>query len=146
VPTRELAVQVEKVVEEIGKPLQIRSVAIYGGVSLERQAEQIKRGRAVVVATPGRLLDHMGRGNLSFDELSILVLDEADRMLDMGFLPDIRKILRKLPRERQTMMFSATGGFGITTRRRTTSMSTNTAAVWEPTARNTSRWPSTRRR
>jgi ATP-dependent RNA helicase RhlE len=108
VPTRELAVQVEKVVEDIGRPLQIRSVAIYGGVSLERQAADIKRGRAVVVATPGRLLDHMGRGNLTFDELSILVLDEADRMLDMGFLPDIRKILRKLPRERQTMMFSAT--------------------------------------
>jgi len=108
VPTRELAVQVEKVVEDIGRPLQIRSVAIYGGVSLERQAADIKRGRAVVVATPGRLMDHMGRGNLSFDELSILVLDEADRMLDMGFLPDIRKILRKLPRERQTMMFSAT--------------------------------------
>ncbi|GMV92257.1 MAG: DEAD/DEAH box helicase [Candidatus Hydrogenedentota bacterium] len=108
VPTRELAVQVEKVVEEIGKPLQIRSVAVYGGVSLERQAGELKRGRAVVVATPGRLLDHMGRGNLSFEELSILVLDEADRMLDMGFLPDIRKILRKLPRERQTLMFSAT--------------------------------------
>jgi ATP-dependent RNA helicase RhlE len=108
VPTRELAVQVEKVVEDIGRPLQIRSVAIYGGVSLERQAADIKRGRAVVVATPGRLMDHMGRGNLTFDELSILVLDEADRMLDMGFLPDIRKILRKLPRERQTMMFSAT--------------------------------------
>jgi ATP-dependent RNA helicase RhlE len=108
VPTRELAVQVEKVVEQFGRPLQIRSVAIYGGVSLERQTAEMKRGRAVVVATPGRLLDHMGRGNLSFEELSILVLDEADRMLDMGFLPDIRKILRKLPRERQTMMFSAT--------------------------------------
>ncbi len=108
VPTRELAVQVEKVVEEVGRPLQIRSVAVYGGVSLERQASALKRGRAVVVATPGRLLDHMGRGNIRFDDLSILVLDEADRMLDMGFLPDIRKILRKLPSDRQTMMFSAT--------------------------------------
>ena len=108
VPTRELAVQVEKVVEDIGRPLQIRSVAIYGGVNLDRQATELRRGRAVVVATPGRLLDHMGRGNLRFDDLSILVLDEADRMLDMGFLPDIRKILRKLPRERQTLMFSAT--------------------------------------
>lgn len=108
VPTRELAVQVEKVVEEIGRPLQIRSVAIYGGVSMERQTTAIKRGRAVVVATPGRLLDHMGRGNLRFDKLSVLVLDEADRMLDMGFLPDIRKILRKLPEDRQTLMFSAT--------------------------------------
>jgi len=108
VPTRELAVQVEKVVEDIGRPLQIRSVAIYGGVNLDRQATELRRGRAVVVATPGRLLDHMGRGNLRFDDLSILVLDEADRMLDMGFLPDIRKILRKLPKERQTLMFSAT--------------------------------------
>ena len=108
VPTRELAVQVHKVMDEAGKPLQMRSIAVYGGVSLEKQAQDLRRGRAVVVATPGRLLDHMSRGNVAFPHLSILVLDEADRMLDMGFLPDIRKILRKLPKERQTMMFSAT--------------------------------------
>ncbi|MCC6486661.1 MAG: DEAD/DEAH box helicase [Candidatus Hydrogenedentes bacterium] len=108
VPTRELAVQVHKVMEEAGKALQIRSIAVYGGVSLEKQAQDLRRGRAVVVATPGRLLDHMSRGNVAFPHLSILVLDEADRMLDMGFLPDIRTILRKLPRERQTLMFSAT--------------------------------------
>ncbi len=108
VPTRELALQVQKVVAEMGRPLQIRSVPIYGGVSLDKQTAELRRGRAVIVATPGRLLDHLSRGNLKFDQLSILVLDEADRMLDMGFLPDIRKILRRLPQDRQTLMFSAT--------------------------------------
>ncbi len=108
VPTRELAVQVNDVIQAMGKPLKIRSTAVYGGVSLENQARALRRGSAVVVATPGRLLDHMGRGNVSFEHLSILAMDEADRMLDMGFLPDIRRILRKLPRERQTIMCSAT--------------------------------------
>ncbi|MBX7255703.1 MAG: DEAD/DEAH box helicase [Candidatus Hydrogenedentes bacterium] len=107
-PTRELAVQVQRVIEEVGKAVQIKSIVLYGGVGLQRQAEDLRRGRAVIVATPGRLLDHMNRGNINFKDLSILVLDEADRMLDMGFLPDIRSILRKLPKERQTMMFSAT--------------------------------------
>ena len=107
-PTRELAQQVHRIVDEIGKPLGISSVCIYGGVGFDKQVNALRRGRAVIVATPGRLLDHMGRGNVRFDDLETLVLDEADRMLDMGFLPDIKRILSKLPRERQTLMFSAT--------------------------------------
>lgn len=107
-PTRELAVQVQRVVEAIAKPLHMHSVAVYGGVGMEKQTQDLRRGRQIVVATPGRLLDHMGRGNVSFPQLRILILDEADRMLDMGFLPDIRRIIRQLPGERQTMMFSAT--------------------------------------
>jgi ATP-dependent RNA helicase RhlE len=107
-PTRELAVQVHSVVEAFGKALGLRSVSIYGGTGMERQTKALRGGCSVIVATPGRLLDHMGRGNIRFNELSILVLDEADRMLDMGFLPDIRRILEKLPTDRQTLMFSAT--------------------------------------
>ena len=108
VPTRELAVQVHSVIEEFGRPLHIRAASVYGGVSLEKQTMALRKGVAVIVATPGRLLDHMGRGNVRFKSLEILVLDEADRMLDMGFLPDIRRILAKLPDERQTIMCSAT--------------------------------------
>lgn len=108
VPTRELVVQVNGVVEALGRTMGIRSTAIYGGVSLDRQAEQLRRGSAVIIATPGRLLDHLGRGTVKFNELSILVLDEADRMLDMGFMPDLQRILAKLPKDRQTIMTSAT--------------------------------------
>ncbi|MCH7959737.1 MAG: DEAD/DEAH box helicase [Candidatus Hydrogenedentes bacterium] len=108
VPTRELCIQVEKVLDDIGKPLGITSTAIYGGVSLERQADELKQGRHVLVATPGRLLDHISRGNIRFKQLKILVLDEADRMLDMGFFPDISRIVDRLPKTRQTLMFSAT--------------------------------------
>ncbi len=107
-PTRELAVQVNGVVELVGKALGIRSVCIYGGVGLDKQAQALRRGRQVIVATPGRLLDHIGRGNIRFNNLLALVLDEADRMLDMGFLPDIWRILRRLPSDRQTIMCSAT--------------------------------------
>lgn len=107
-PTRELAVQVHHVIEEYGKALRIRSVCVYGGVNLEQQARALRRGCQVIVATPGRLLDHMERGNIRFNELEALVFDEADRMLDMGFLPDIRRILRTLPAERQTLLCSAT--------------------------------------
>src|SRR5690606_21917961 len=106
-PTRELAVQVHRVVEPLAIAVGLSSMVVYGGVSLEHQAEKMRKGRTVIVGTPGRLLDHMQRGNLYVRNLRILVLDEADRMLDMGFLPDIRRILSKLPRERQTMMFSA---------------------------------------
>jgi ATP-dependent RNA helicase RhlE len=108
VPTRELCVQVEAVMRNLAKALKLHSALIYGGVGLRPQAIQLKRGCDVIVATPGRLLDHIGQGNVSFRELEIFVLDEADRMLDMGFLPDIKRIVAKLPRERQTMMFSAT--------------------------------------
>ena len=107
-PTRELAKQVHSVIRELGKGLKLHSVCVYGGVGLENQARALRQGCAVIVATPGRLLDHMGRGNVRFDDLTILVLDEADRMLDMGFLPDIRRILRKLREDRQTIMCSAT--------------------------------------
>ena len=107
-PTRELALQVHAVIEPLAQALGLRTACIYGGVGLQQQAQALRKGCAILVATPGRLLDHMGRGAIRFDNLSILVLDEADRMLDMGFIPDIRRILGKLPKDRQTMMFSAT--------------------------------------
>jgi ATP-dependent RNA helicase RhlE len=108
VPTRELAVQVESVTRKLGEALGMRTALIYGGAGMGKQIDQLKRGSDIIVATPGRLLDHMGAGRVKFDALEILVFDEADRMLDMGFLPDIRRILEKLPRKRQTLMFSAT--------------------------------------
>ncbi|MFM1921330.1 MAG: ATP-dependent helicase RhlE [Candidatus Hydrogenedentota bacterium] len=107
-PTRELCHQVETVVSDLAKALHLRSVTVYGGVGYGPQTDALKRGCDIIVATPGRLLDHMGRGNVRFNELEILVLDEADRMLDMGFLPDIKRIVGKLPQNRQTLMFSAT--------------------------------------
>jgi ATP-dependent RNA helicase RhlE len=107
-PTRELAQQVETVMSELGKPLGIRTVAIYGGVDIKPQIAALKKGCSVIVATPGRLLDHVWRKNIRFDQLMILALDEADRMLDMGFLPDVHDIVSRLPKERQTLMFSAT--------------------------------------
>lgn len=107
-PTRELALQVHSVIERLAKPLGLRSVCVYGGVGMTPQTDALRKGATIVVATPGRLLDHMQRRNVKFSGLSILVLDEADRMLDMGFLPDIRRILQSLPKDRQTMMFSAT--------------------------------------
>lgn len=108
VPTRELCAQVQDVMRDYGGPLGIHSVAVFGGMSLDKQAQELRRGREVVVATPGRLLDHLSRNNVQFDHLKILVLDESDRMLDMGFLPDILRILRRLPEQRQTLLFSAT--------------------------------------
>ena len=107
-PTRELAQQVHKVIESIGRILELNSVCIFGGVSIDRQAKALKRGVDIIVATPGRLMDHMDRGNIDFSCCNTLVIDEADRMLDMGFMPDIKEILSHLPRERQTMLFSAT--------------------------------------
>lgn len=107
-PTRELAQQVEKVITPLAKPLGLRTASIFGGVGMHPQTQALRAGTEIVIATPGRLLDHIARGNARFDGLSILVLDEADRMLDMGFLPDMRRILSKLPQERQTLLFSAT--------------------------------------
>lgn len=107
-PTRELAQQVHSVLESIGRILELKSVCIYGGVGIDRQAQALRRGVDIIVATPGRLMDHMERGNIDFSGLTTLVLDEADRMLDMGFLPDIQRILGALPDRRQTMLFSAT--------------------------------------
>ena len=107
-PTRELAVQVHSVLQTLAKPLGLRTVSIYGGVGMDAQTRALRKGVDIIVACPGRLLDHIRRGNIRFARLSILVLDEADHMLDMGFLPDIRRILKELPEERQTLMFSAT--------------------------------------
>jgi ATP-dependent RNA helicase RhlE len=107
-PTRELAVQVEEVLAPLGKAFGHHTVCIYGGVGIQGQAQKLRRGCAIIVATPGRLLDHINRGNIRFDDLETLILDEADRMLDMGFMPDIKRILSCLPTERQTLFFSAT--------------------------------------
>ena len=108
VPTRELALQVGGSIKIYGRHTDVRSTTIYGGVKIEPQTRTLRKGVDIIVATPGRLLDHMGRGHINFNALATLVLDEADRMLDMGFLPDIRRIVRKLPRRRHTMLFSAT--------------------------------------
>src|SRR3982750_6966 len=107
-PTRELAAQVEASFRKYGKHTDLRVVPIYGGVGIEPQSKELRRGVDVVVATPGRLLDHMERGNVSFDDLEVLVLDEADRMLDMGFAPQLNRIVNDIPRYRQTLLFSAT--------------------------------------
>jgi ATP-dependent RNA helicase RhlE len=108
VPTRELALQVEESVRVYGARRPIRSVAIYGGVGFGPQASALRAGAQIVVATPGRLLDHAGQHTIDLSQLEILVLDEADRMLDMGFIHDIRRILALLPQRRQTLLFSAT--------------------------------------
>jgi ATP-dependent RNA helicase RhlE len=107
-PTRELAQQITEDARQLAQFTDVRLCAVYGGAPLRRQAEQLRRGVDIVVATPGRLLDHIHRRNVRFDDLQILVLDEADRMLDMGFLPDIESIVLRMPVERQTMLFSAT--------------------------------------
>ncbi len=113
VPTRELALQVETSVRTYGRFADVSAVVLYGGVALGPQVVALKSHPEVVVATPGRLLDHLGRGNVQFRQLEVLVLDEADRMLDMGFLPDIRRILHELPARRQNLLFSATMPSGV---------------------------------
>ena len=107
-PTRELAAQVGQSVKDYGSGLRLRSAVIFGGVGINPQTNALARGLDVLVATPGRLLDHLQQGNCVLDRVEILVLDEADRMLDMGFIRDIRRILALLPRQRQTLLFSAT--------------------------------------
>lgn len=107
-PTRELAAQVSDSVKTYGKYLSLRSTVIYGGVGIGPQVQALRRGVDIVIATPGRLLDHLGQQTLDLSQIEILVLDECDRMLDMGFIQPIRKILATLPRSRQTLMFSAT--------------------------------------
>ncbi|PYP67667.1 MAG: RNA helicase [Gemmatimonadetes bacterium] len=108
VPTRELAEQVLQSARAYGRHIDLTAAAVYGGVGMEPQTRALKHGADIVVATPGRLLDHMERGHVDYSRLEVLVLDEADRMLDMGFAPDVRRILAALPDERQTMLFSAT--------------------------------------
>ncbi len=107
-PTRELAAQVEESVREYGKYLKLNSMVMFGGVNINPQIKQLKGRVDILVATPGRLLDHVQQGNLDLSGIGILVLDEADRMLDMGFIHDIRKILALLPKSRQNLLFSAT--------------------------------------
>ncbi|MGB5623829.1 MAG: DEAD/DEAH box helicase, partial [Gammaproteobacteria bacterium] len=108
VPTRELAAQVADSVREYGRYLPFRSAMIFGGVSINPQIAKLRKGVDIVVATPGRLLDHMQQGTISLGAVDTLVLDEADRMLDMGFIRDIRKVMKALPRQRQNLLFSAT--------------------------------------
>jgi ATP-dependent RNA helicase RhlE len=108
VPTRELAIQVQQSVFTYGKHVKLRTAAIYGGVAVGPQTKLLKAGVDIVVATPGRLLDHVGQRNIDLSGIEILVLDEADRMLDMGFINDIRKVLSLLPKKKQSLLFSAT--------------------------------------
>jgi len=108
VPTRELAVQVRDECEKLSLGRDVSIVAVYGGKPIRKQIEQVNRGAAFIVGTPGRVLDLMSRGALIWSELTVVVLDEADRMLDIGFRPDIEKILRRCPQSRQTMLLSAT--------------------------------------
>jgi ATP-dependent RNA helicase RhlE len=107
-PTRELAIQVEQSFRDYGKHLPLRSAVVYGGADMNAQILQLRRGVEILVATPGRLLDHVQSKTVMLNQVGILTLDEADRMLDMGFLPDIRRIIALLPKERQNLLFSAT--------------------------------------
>jgi ATP-dependent RNA helicase RhlE len=107
-PTRELAEQTAEAINDLGKQTGLRGVAIYGGVSMEQQTRQLTRGIEIIAACPGRLLDHLWKGTVDLSRLEVLVIDEADRMFDMGFLPDIRNILKCILHRRQTLLFSAT--------------------------------------
>jgi ATP-dependent RNA helicase RhlE len=107
-PTRELAAQVETAIHDYGRFTKLRTAVLFGGTGYGRQDQALRQGVDIVVATPGRLLDQIKRGMVRLNSIQILVLDEADRMLDMGFLPDVRRIVERCPRPRQTMLFSAT--------------------------------------
>ncbi|ABM61700.1 DEAD/DEAH box helicase [Halorhodospira halophila] len=107
-PTRELAAQVSESVATYGRHLPLRSTEIYGGAPMGKQTAALRRGVDIVVATPGRLIDHLDRGNVDLRHVDMLILDEADRMLDMGFKPAIERILKSVPNQRQTLLFSAT--------------------------------------
>ena len=113
VPTRELAAQVHESVRAYGRHLPLKSAVVFGGVGIRPQMDTLRRGVDVLVATPGRLLDHAGQGTVDLSGVEILVLDEADRMLDMGFIRDLRRILDLLPAQRQNLLFSATFSDGI---------------------------------
>jgi ATP-dependent RNA helicase RhlE len=107
-PTRELAEQINDAILDLGNQTRLKSITVYGGVGVNPQIEKLKNGVEIVVACPGRLLDHLSQGTIDLSNLELLVLDEADQMFDMGFLPDIRRILKQLPPQRQTLLFSAT--------------------------------------
>ena len=108
VPTRELAIQVDEVIQKLGRSFNMRSIVLIGGSSMYNQIQNLRKNPRIIIATPGRLIDHLNQKNLNLTQVDILVLDEADRMLDMGFQPQIENILRYVPKERQTMLFSAT--------------------------------------
>ena len=133
VPTRELALQVEESVRTYGTHVPLRSVTVYGGASLPDQVRELEAGAEIVVATPGRLLDLVWRGTIDFGSVEFLVLDEADRMLDMGFIDDIRTIISLLPEQRQSLLFSAT--FPDTIKRLTRTLMRDPATV-QVTPRN----------
>jgi len=107
-PTRELAEQIHQSIVQLGRQTRLRSVSIYGGMSMNVQTDQLRSGVEIVVACPGRLLDHLQQGHLKLSTIEVLVIDEADRMFDMGFLPEVRKIIKYVPAQRQTLFFSAT--------------------------------------
>ncbi len=107
-PTRELAHQVEEALQSYSKHLKTRVGVVYGGVKYGRQRQMLEKGVDILVATPGRLLDHIGQGNISLKNVQVLILDEVDRMLDMGFLPDVSRLIKMCPKNRQTLFFSAT--------------------------------------
>ena len=107
-PTRELASQVDTAIRDYARFTDLKVTVVYGGVGYGRQTDELKAGTDIIVATPGRLLDHLEQGTVRFDKVEFLVLDEADRMLDMGFLPDVRRLVEKCPRKRHTALFSAT--------------------------------------
>ena len=108
VPTRELALQVDEALQKLGSLLGMRTAVLIGGASMHLQVQALRRNPRMIIATPGRLIDHLGQKTVRLSEVGILVLDEADRMLDMGFAPQIEQILKYVPKERQTMLFSAT--------------------------------------
>ena len=107
-PTRELAEQINDAIVQLGGQTRLKSITVYGGVATNPQIEKLRKGVEIVVACPGRLLDHIGQGTIDLSQLEMVILDEADQMFDMGFLPGIRRILGHLPKQRQTLLFSAT--------------------------------------
>lgn len=107
-PTRELAEQINESICALGRKTRLKSITVYGGVNVNPQIQKLKQGVEIVVACPGRLLDHLAQGTIDLSHVDVLVLDEADQMFDMGFLPDIRRILKQVPAKRQTLLFSAT--------------------------------------
>ncbi len=133
VPTRELAMQVDESVRTYGRTVPLRPAVVFGGIPIEPQIKVLRGGVEILVATPGRLLDHVGQKTVNLGQVEILVLDEADRMLDMGFLPDIRRIIELLPSKRQNLMFSATFSDDI---RRLSGSILNHPEVVEVAARN----------